>query len=362
MTFIENTAKTTKFGEEECVAGDDNRPMNTALPPYHGATELTHWGLMRAQGKDAAAFLHSQLSSDFKQLDAQQTRLAGYCTPKGRLLASMLAWQVAPDDIWLACHRSVLPATLKRLSMFILRADCRLTDGQAPVGDAPVPRLWGVAGDPALAMLAGAGNPPAWAHCRLPEGSLVRLPDAAGTARVLWVAPQLPTLEVPIPELDMALWRWLDVESGVPTIELSTAEQFVPQMINFELLGGVNFQKGCYPGQEVVARSQYRGILKRRMYLFEVAAQAPLAKVGQDVFHEDDPGQPAGMVVSTAPLPQGGGSAMLVEIKLAALEGGTLHLGHVDGPVLTRRPMPYPVPVPVPTPVADSSSASSNPL
>lgn len=344
------------------MVGDDNRPMNTDLPPYHGAVELTHWGLMRAQGQDAATFLHSQLSSDFKQLDGEQTRLSGYCTPKGRLLASMLAWRVAPDDIWLACHRSVLPATVKRLSMFILRADCRLSDAQAPAGDTPPPRLWGLAGDTAQAVLASAGDPPPWSHRRLgPDSSVVRLPDVAGTLRALWIGPQLPALPTPLPDLAMDLWRWLDVESGIPTIELSTAEQFVPQMINFELLGGVNFQKGCYPGQEVVARSQYRGILKRRMFLFDVDAQAPLAKVGQDVFHEDDPGQPAGMVVGAAPRPQGGGSALLVEVKLAALEGGPLHLGHVDGPRLVRRPMPYAVSVPSPA-GADSPSASPNPL
>ncbi|MES2889355.1 MAG: folate-binding protein [Pseudomonadota bacterium] len=309
------------------------------LPPLHGATELLHWGLMRAQGQDAAAFLHGQLSNDFKLLDERQTRLAGYCSVKGRLLATFLAWRTAPDDLWLACHRTVLPATLKRLSMFVMRADCRLSDGQAPVGDEVPPRLWGLAGDTALAALQAAGELPVWGHARLAEGSLVRLPDAAGAARALWTGPAWPQA----PELAMDLWRWLDVKSGIPTIEMATSEQFVPQMVNYELLGGVNFQKGCYPGQEIVARSQYRGILKRRMFLFEVAAVTPQAKAGQDVFHEDDPGQPAGMVVSAAPLPGGGGSALLVELKLAALEGGTLHLAHVDGPLLVRQPMPYTV-------------------
>jgi folate-binding protein YgfZ len=351
---MENSAETLQFGNKECTAGDDNRPMNTA-PTLHGAVELTHWGLIRAQGQDAAAFLHGQLSNDFKLLDGTRARLAGYCNPKGRLLASLLGWKTAPDDIWLVGHRSILPATVKRLSMFVLRADCRLSDAQqpGPAGDAPPPRLWGLAGDAvqavlsALPALADPGPPVAWDHRQAPgAGSLVRLPDAGGVARALWVGPALPTTApTAIPDLSLDLWRWLDVQSGVPTIELSTAEQFVPQMINFELLGGVNFQKGCYPGQEVVARSQYRGTLKRRMFLFDVEAQTPLAKVGQDVFHEDDPGQPAGMVVSLAPRPQGEGSAMLVEVKLAALEGGPLHLGHVDGPPLVQRPLPYLVPL-----------------
>jgi folate-binding Fe-S cluster repair protein YgfZ len=111
-------------------------------------------------------------------------------------------------------------------------------------------------------------------------------------------------------------------------------------MLNFELVGGVNFQKGCYPGQEIVARSQYRGTVKRRTFLFDVdAAAAP----GQEVFHSADPGQPAGQVANAAPRVDGTGASVLVEIKLAALEGGDIHLGSADGPVLAQRELPYAV-------------------
>ena len=132
------------------------------------------------------------------------------------------------------------------------------------------------------------------------------------------------------------------MQSGIPVIEAATAAHFVPQMLNFELVGGVNFQKGCYPGQEIVARAQYRGTVKRRMFLFD--ADAAL-HAGQEVFHSADPGQPAGLVANAAPQPGGHGSSALVEVKLAALDGGSLHAGAPDGPLLVQRVMPYVVPL-----------------
>ena len=145
---------------------------------------------------------------------------------------------------------------------------------------------------------------------------------------------------VALPALSHDDWRWLEVQSGVPRIEAATVDRFVPQMVNLEVIGGVDFRKGCYPGQEIVARSQYRGTLKRRMALFD--CEAP-PHAGQDVFHSDDPQQPAGMVVNAATSPMGGSSA-LVEIKLAAMEGGSVRLGTADGPVLVARALPYAVP------------------
>jgi tRNA-modifying protein YgfZ len=125
----------------------------------------------------------------------------------------------------------------------------------------------------------------------------------------------------------------------VPRVVAATVEQFVPQMINLEAVGGVNFQKGCYPGQEIVARSQYRGTLKRRAMLY--ASQA-VAAPGQEVFAADDPAQPAGMVVNAAPAGAGTGLA-LVEVKLSAADA-VLHLGAPDGPRLSARPLPYTLP------------------
>ena len=307
----------------------------TIQPSLSGAVALTHWGVIRARGTDAVKFLQGQLTNDVALLGASQARLAGFCSAKGRLQASFVIWMAEPDEVLLACSSSVLQATLKRLSMFVMRAQCKLTDATA---DVPV---WGLAGDAALALVSGVA---VWDKFDDAGGNaVIRLPDANQQLRCLRVG--MPSSDAAALSLDD--WRWLEVQSGLPIIEASTAEKFVPQMLNYELVGGVDFRKGCYPGQEIVARSQYRGTIKRRMFLFDIDGEAA---PGQEVFHVNDPDQPAGMVVNAAPRPgvgnsdKGQGVSALVEVKLAALGDGTLHLGAVDGAVLRRRDLPYEVP------------------
>lgn len=303
-------------------------------PLPDGALRLSDWGLIRARGADARTFLHGQLTQDVQHLPPGQARLAGYCSPKGRLLASFVMWPQADDELLLACSADLLPPTLKRLSMFVLRAKCKLDDAAADWA------LWGLAGATAL-QAVGSLSP--WA-LRQADGSVVlRLPDARvdgrSVARALLVQP--PSALAPAaPLLAAEAWLALEAASGVPRIVAATVEQFVPQMVNLELVGGVNFQKGCYPGQEVVARSQYRGTLKRRAMIFD--ADAPL-QAGLEVFHSADPAQPAGMVVNAAARP-GGGWTALVEVKLSALDGGSLHAGPTDAPALRPLVLPYALP------------------
>lgn len=319
------------------MGGDDNgrMPDDTPVDPrFDGALRLADWGVIRAEGPDAANFLHGQLTQDITHLDGQHARLAGYCSAKGRLLATFIVWRPAPEQILLACSVDLLPATLKRLSMFVLRAKCKLSDASNDVV------LRGLAGASARAWLGGDVSRDACALTVKGETHFIRLPDAEGTPR--WIAAG-PAEAPPLPALHASAWAWLEVRSAVPRITAATSEQFVPQMLNLELLGGVDFKKGCYPGQEVVARSQYRGTLKRRTYLLDsAAALAP----GTEVFHSEDPAQPAGMVVLAASLPDGRHAA-LVELKIAALEGGELHAGSAEGPRLSLQPLPYPLDVEV---------------
>lgn len=297
------------------------------------AVLLAHWGVIRAVGSEAAQFLNGQLTQDVQSLGFTQARLAGYCSPKGRLLASFVIWKTNDEEVLLACHASVLTATLKRLSMFVMRAQCRLSDASSEVG------LVGVSGVHAQRAIEGL---PVWG-VRADEGNTwIRLPDVAGHARA-W---QVTTAAAPPAEdpLALAAWRRLEVDSGIVTIEAATVDRFVPQMLNFELIGAVNFQKGCYPGQEVVARSQYRGTTKRRTFLF--AGDAPIT-AGLEVFHSADPSQPAGLVASAAPAPGDDAASLthhaLIEVKLTVFDGGSLHLGAPDGALLTPCPMPYEV-------------------
>ncbi|MEO8807735.1 MAG: folate-binding protein, partial [Burkholderiaceae bacterium] len=301
--------------------------MNKPLPTL-GAARLTHLGVIGARGADAAKFLQGQLTNDVVTLGTAKARLAGFCSAKGRLQASFIIASAAADEFTLVCAASVLPATLKRLSMFVLRAQCKLRDATA---EAP---LWGLVGDTASAQV---GDLPVWGRREGAGAVTIRLPDAAGVARCIVIGPSEEQVAAWFPA-PLDLWRWLEVQSGVPTIEAATVEQFVPQMLNYEIVGGVDFQKGCYPGQEIVARSQYRGTIKRRMFLFDVDVAA---SPGQEVFHDADTSQPAGMVVNAAPRPVGAGWSALVEVKLAALDAGTLHLGAPDGASLRLGTLPY---------------------
>lgn len=296
-------------------------------PAPDGVLRLAHLGVIRARGDDAAAFLHGQLSQDFALLGVPGARLAAYCSPKGRMLASMIGIKRAADEVLLICHHDVLAATLKRLSMFVLRAKVKLDDASAGF------ELWGLVGTSALP----AGEP--WQMLDAPAGvSRVGLYPAAGLTRSLWVAPA--GHEAPAgPPLEPATWAWLEVLSGVAMVSAPLVDAFVPQMLNYESVGGVNFKKGCYPGQEVVARSQFRGTLKRRTYL--AAADAPMS-VGQEVYHPSDADQPTGTIVACSPAPNGGWHA-LVSMQVSSADGQALHLGQAEGPTLRLLPPPYPL-------------------
>ena len=270
--------------------------MTTLL---HGITPLTHLGVIRAQGDEAAKFLHGQLTQDFALLGPQQARLAAYLSPKGRMLASFIGCQRSATEVLLVCSRDLLAATLKRLSMFVLRTKVKLTDASDEFA------LYGLAGN-ALISIAGSACP-AWSKADFDDQILVHLYPALGQPRGLWIAPQ----GSPAPQgqaLDAALWAWGEVRSGVATLSAPLVETFVPQMLNYESVGGVNFKKGCYPGQEVVARSQFRGQLKRRTYL----AHSPSAlAVGAEIFTAEDAEQAVGLVVQSAPAPAGGWDALV---------------------------------------------------
>ncbi|CAN0621536.1 tRNA-modifying protein YgfZ [Burkholderia multivorans] len=320
------------------------RPSDADFDAPGAYMPLTQFGVIDVAGADAATFLHTQLTNDVEHLDAASARLAGYCSPKGRLLASFLAWR-AGHDVRLLVSKDIQPAVQKRLSMFVLRAKAKLSDASDALA------VVGFAGD-VRGVLSGIFDAlPDGVHVKVdgPAGALIRLPDAAGRLRYLWIGPRaevdarLAALDGKLPAVSPAVWDWLDVRAGEPRVTQPAVEQFVPQMVNFDVIGAVNFRKGCYPGQEVVARSQYRGTIKRRTALAHVEGDTDTVHAGIEVFHSDDPGQPCGMIVNAAASPAGGVDA-LVEIKLAALESGNVHLGAADGPALAFAPLPYALP------------------
>lgn len=297
---------------------------------FSGATPLPHLGVIQVDGDDAASFLHGQLTQDFALLGLSEARLAGFCSAKGRLQASFVGFKRSHTQVLLVCSLDLLPQTLKRLSMFVLRAKAKLSDATAQY------QLWGVAGDGVAA--AGLSTDKPWSKLEQGDTSWVSLYPAWGVPRALVVAPvgQDTGLQA---SMSLNDWQLGEVHSGIAWVTSPVFEAFVPQMLNLESVGGVNFKKGCYPGQEVVARSQFRGTLKRRTYLVH---SAQILKAGDEVFEPSDFSQSCGTVVQAAATPEG--SDALVSMTISAAQGPVYSAALADEQQsLTLLPLPYPL-------------------
>jgi len=287
--------------------------MSTTVPAelatlLEGGCALPQLGVIQAQGEDAAQFLHNQLTQDVLLLPVGQSRLAAFCSAKGRMQASFVLLKAAPETVLLVMPVDLLAQTLKRLSMFVLRAKVRLSDASAHW------QLQGLAGAAALTVLGGAsGQVPAWQTLAQDGSWAIALPPAGlGEQRVqraLCLVPADRALPVTSP-LDASLWAWGEVLSAVPLITAPLFEAFVPQMLNYESVGGVNFKKGCYPGQEL--------------------------------FSPADPEQACATVVQCAPRPDGNGHDVLASGTLESMASGW-HANSAQGPGLTLLPLPYPL-------------------
>lgn len=321
---------------------------NTCL--NDGFTPLADWGLILVEGPDAATLLQNQFSNsvlgmrrtiknDIAQ-GSDAVRLIGYCNPKGRLLAS--AWvglfpesAESDDRFALFISKDIAASTAKRLSMYVLRSKVKVLD---------VSNDWDIIGAYQDKRAESRITMP-------PQAIALCMPDTVignqSFQRVLIAQKKAESPIFSVNEAALARWNSLEVLSAIPRIVLATQEQFVPQMINFESVFGVDFKKGCYPGQEIVARSQYRGAVKRRLQLAHTDANPPIPEItkpGVELFHDGDTNQPCGMVVLLAPCPDGSERVdFQVECKLDALASGEIHVGSSDGPVLKIDLLPYPL-------------------
>jgi len=302
---------------------------------------LTHLGLLECSGADAQSFLHAQLSNDVKQLASGRSEYAGYCSAKGRMLANFLLWP-QEQAYGLQLARSLLPAMQKRLGMFVLRAKVKLADAS---DSRPVLGLAGKGAAEALRVLFPVIPQQAHQVVHDPDhGTLIALPGARfelianlESAMRLWDG-----LTGTLTPVGAPCWEWLEIRNGIPLITPATQEQFVPQMANMELIGAVDFRKGCYPGQEIIARTQYLGQLKRRMVLAHIEGATP-PQPGDALFGSSADTQASGMVVNAQAAPDGGYDLLAV-VQTAGIEPGALHFQSIDGPVLSIQPLPYTVP------------------
>jgi len=315
-------------------------PAGELLAARDGAVlaDLSQFGLIAFTGEEAQTFLHSLITNDLRNLRETAAVFAGFLSPKGRMLANFLVMKQA-GEILVMLPAALREAVQKRLSMYILRAKVKARDASGDwvrlglSGPGSAAAVAGVLGKPAPAgIMDMVHGDQAFALCL--DQQRFDLFVAPDTAPAIWTRLAASHRPVGAPA-----WDWLLVNAGIPSVLPATQDHFVPQMANMEVLGGVSFTKGCYPGQEIVARSQYLGKVKRRLFLAHV--DAPV-QVGEELFSPDLADQSAGAIANVAPAP-GGGHDVLAVVHSSSVEAGEVHLGSPSGPRLTFRPLPYPV-------------------
>jgi len=309
------------------------------------ACDLRPLRILAVAGPDAAAFLNGQLSIDTVALEPGRCRYACFNSPKGRMLANFIVWRdpPSPERFLILLPGELAASVAKRLSMYILRSKATIVDVSdefARIG----------AGGPHAARIvtAALGTAPAPFELRtIRARTVLGLPGP----RFVVVAPASESEPARSELLRHAAaasfdaWRWLTIRAGVAVITTATQDAFVAQTANWDILQGVDFQKGCYTGQEIIARTQYLGRLKERAFLFHAAIDdvRPSERLYSAAFGD----QPCGTVVDAAPAPEGGCDLIAV-LQIAAAERGGPHLRAPEGPVLTCIPLPYAIPSPAP--------------
>ncbi len=303
-----------------------------------GAARLTQSGVLHFGGADAQTFLQGQLSCDVNGIAADGATYGSYNTPKGRMLATFLLWRDESGFV-MQLPRSLSETLRKRLSMYVLRSKVVVRDLSDEY------ELFGVAGKSALDALGTSFPPVPSAPLRTASASgmqFVRIANDRCLAIFGKANAQARAALGTLPQRTEAEWDLAEIRAGIPHLSAPTQEQFVPQMGNLDLIGGVSFNKGCYPGQEIVARMHYLGRLKQRMYLARIDA-AETAQPGDKLFSPDTGEQATGMIVNAAPDPAGGQLALAV-MHIDSFAGNQVHWKSLEGPQLSFLELPYGIP------------------
>ena len=304
--------------------------------------DLSHYGLISAYGVDAATFLQGQLTNDIRKVSDQHSQLSACCTPKGRMLASFRIFK-RDETFYLSLPQSLLESTLKRLRMFLLMAKATLGDAsQSLVGiGVSGPKIEQHLKDLKVDLPAQNDD-----VCQSNGYTVIRLAGPNPRFAIYGELDAMTTLwnnlNVHAALVGAAVWEMLDILAGIPTIYPQTSEAFVPQMANLQVINGVDFRKGCYTGQEIVARMQYLGKLKRRMFRIHIDGEQTVTP--GDALHASGStsGQGTGSIVSAQRDPNGGYMALAV-IDISDAEAGNLHLIDATGPAITLQDLPYAV-------------------
>jgi len=303
-------------------------------------TDLSHTGLISVRGDDAEQFLQGQLTNDIRLVNDTQAQVSGYCNQKGRLLANFLIFKRA-DSYYLRLPKPLLEEISKRLKMFVLMSKVIIedaSDSQIHIG------FSGPNAEKELTDQLGQIPDTDFKTLQLGDTTVIRLPGKNPRFEILSLLEDSKklwdSLNVRAAPVGSPVWSWLTIRNGLPIITPLVTDAFVPQMINMQLINGISFKKGCYTGQEIVARMQYLGKLKRRMYLAHVKTdQIPVD--GDPLFATSSKsGQGTGKIVNISPSPDGGFDLLAV-IEIKSVKSDTIHLDNNQGPELEILDLPY---------------------
>ena len=307
-------------------------------------TDLSHTGLISVRGEDAETFLQGQFTNDLRNVTDSSAQINGYCSPKGRLLSNFLIFKRF-DSYYLRLPKPLIDETIKRLKMFVLMSKVVIddaSDSQIHIGYA------GPNAESSLKDQLGDIPESDLGTVQLDDITVIRLPGSHPRFEILGPLDKIiqlwTALNVHAAPVSATAWTWLTIKNGLPIINEHTVDAFVPQMVNMHLINGVSFKKGCYTGQEIVARMQYLGKLKRRMYLAHVDCSHTPAD-GDPLFSANSTsGQGTGKIVNCCASPDGG-LDLLAVIEIKSVDSGSIHLVDSNGPGLQFMDLPYPLEV-----------------
>lgn len=301
--------------------------------------DLSHYSLIKATGDDVVDFLQGQLSNDIKLVTENLSQLSAYCNPKGRILASFRIFK-RDGHYFLHLHSDICEATLKRLRMFIMRSKVELIDNSEELARIGIA---GLNAAKALSALFTQVPQNTDESCTEDEITLIKLAGTLPRYEAHGANEKIKALWEKLENEAVAMgensWNLLTIHAAIPEIVAETVEAFVPQMVNLQAINGLSFTKGCYPGQEVVARMHYLGKLKRRLFIGSVeSGSLPIS--GQAIMTSDEKKQKVGQIV-TASWSSDKNIEFLAVLQIEKAENETLHIGASTGPLIQLGDLPY---------------------
>lgn len=314
--LIKNGAE---FEADELVSfGNPDRERR--IPPQGSVlSDLSGRGIIEVHGNDAKDFLQNQFTNDISKVTENTHQLSAWCTHKGRVISNFRIFQ-RDNNYYLTVSSNLVELIIKKLRMYVMRSDVSIED----ISDSLI--HFGYAGEQAeqdLQTLLGEDNVPTKPNQTLQQDSLsiLRLPGTVPRFEIFGDLDDAKNLwercNVRAATVSSNGWDYLNIVAGLPVICEASSTAWIPQMLNLQVIDGVDFQKGCYPGQEVVARLKYLGKNKRRMYRIEINS-SELPEIGQKIYAEGESAY-VGKILTTVINPTGKAEALAV-LKIALVE------------------------------------------